>query len=145
MPTNYELLGKKIILLAKGHEPVPQNIAELKAFFAETHSDSSGNPIGDPGVDLSAYQDTDEVCVVQSGRASSVKETTKLVIKLPDQKELQEAIDAIEQGSDTSPYELPEFYSDWLFPGVPSTNLSKANRIKALEMRIGDYSMASCK
>ena len=144
MPTNYELLGKKIILLAKGHKPVPQTIGELKAFFAEAHSDSSGNPIGNPEVDLSAYQDTDEVCVVQSGRASSVKETTKLVIKLPDEKELQEALNWIRQVSNTSQYELPDFYRK-LFPCPPRTDLSQAERLAALEARIGDYSMASCK
>jgi len=144
MATNYELLGKKIILLASGHEPVPQNIRELKAFFAETHSDSSGNPIGDPNVDLSAYQDDDEVSVVQSGRASSVKETTKLVIKLPDRAELQAAIDSIEQQEIASAYILPNFYRE-LFPGPPRTNLTKAERRAVLEARIGDYSMASCK
>ena len=128
---NYQNLGKKMIRLARGLDPRPKTLRDLKIYLNEPVSESAD-------VVFPAYYD--ENAPVEYAQPAAKSE---LVVNLPHPDLLDDAEQSIQAGP--AEYELPNFYADILFPCPPRNDLTQDERKAVFEMRIGDYTMASCK
>ena len=128
---NYQNLGKKMIRLARGLDPRPKTLKDLKNYLNTPPGDSAD-------VEFPAYYD--EKAVVEYAQPAA---KSQLLVNLPNVELLDDAEQSIQAG--TAAYELPYFYTENLFPCAPRSDLTPDERKAVLEMRIGDYTMASCK